>query len=214
MVKRAWVSIKLYFVALVLYLTALHTKRQPLEVRYDIGRMWALWYLRTLKAKLKLHHKNHVPLKAGVAFIMLNESSIDQEIGLCLFNQTTIHYLNKDKKFFKISKIWQKRLETIVYPHQIDKKHLEASRDILILCDSYDQIDDGVLTQLSQAHYPLVLLSINNSNRVLDDQPLKRSVVDVSFHIPIVYEEYEGLSIKQIKLMLLERKEGNIYEYD
>jgi DNA polymerase II large subunit len=173
-----------------------------------------MWYLRILKVKIKIHHKNHVPLKSGVAFIILNESSVDQEIALSLFKHPTRHYLTQARKLFKISKAWQKRLESTINPAPLALQHFENSEDFVIFCDSYDGINDHLMAQLIRYQYPMVLLSVDNARRVVDDQPLPRVVVDVYFHIPIVYEEYEGLSIKQIKLMLLERKEGNIYEYD
>lgn len=212
--KKLMVVIKSGFFALPMYLSSLHGKNQDYAIIYDTARLWSLMYLKFIHVKLKIHHKNYIPLKDGVLFVVINQSSIDQEICLSTFTTPSRFYLSREKRLFSISKAWQKSLGSVIAPGVFDEKIFRDNQNIIAFVDQYDKINDTLIELVMKYNYPIVLLDIENAHRALDEQVMKRLVVDVTFNIPLVSEEYNGLSIKQLKHAMIERKEGNVYEHD
>jgi len=214
MFKKLVVTIKSAFFALPMYFSSLHVKNHEFSVIYETARLWSLMFLKFLNVKVKVHHKNYIPLKDGVLFVAFNQSSIDQEIALSTFSTPSVFYLPSEKRLFNLSKAWQKRLKSVVSPKILDEKIFKENKNIIAFVDHYDKINDTLMEHVMKYNYPIVLLDIKNAHRALDEKPLKRLIVDVTINIPIVSEEYNGLSVKQLKHTMIERKEGNVYEHD
>lgn len=214
MFKRAIVTFKSAFFALPMYFSSLHVKKHEFAIIYDTARLWALMFLKFAQVKVKVHHKNYIPLKEGVLFVCLSQSSIDQEIILSAISSPSVSYLNNEKRLFLVSNAWQKRLKSVVSPKLLDEKIFKDNQNVVVFVDHYDKINESLIKHAMEYGYPIVLLDIENAHRALDEKPLKRVVVDVLFNIPIVSEEYNGLSLKQLKHLMIERKEGNVYEHD
>ena len=214
MFKKMMVSIKCFFFAIPMFFSSLHAKKQPYEVVYETARLWTLMFLKFAKVKIKIHHKNYVPLKDGVLFVVLSKSSIDQEICLSSFAAPATFVLSEDKRLFLISKSWQNTLKSVVTPKIIDERHFKNNHNVVAIIDQYDKLNDTLLEYVMKYDYPIVLVDIENAQHALDEKVQKRVIVNVNFNIPIVSEEYDGLSIKQCKHALIERKEGNVYEHD
>ncbi len=212
--KRVIVFLKTCLYALPLFLSSLHAKSQPFAIKYDSARLWTLIFLKVTKVKIKIHHKNHLPLKEGVLFVVINNSSIDQEICMSVFTSPFVSILTSSQRLYMISKSWQKTVETIVLPKMLDEKYFKESLNVACFVERYDLISDQLLDLVIKHRYPIMLIDIDQAHRVIDEQPLWRSVVDVSMNIPIVAEEYSDLSLTQLKHLILERKEGTIYEHD
>jgi hypothetical protein len=214
MFKKALVTLKSGFFALPMYFSSLHVKKHGFAIVYETARLWALMFLKFAQVKVKVHHKNYIPLKEGVLFVCLSQSSIDQEIILSAISSPSVFYLNKEKRLFLVSNAWQKRLKSVNYPKLLDEKIFKDNQNIVVFVDHYDKINESLINHVIKYDYPIVLLDIVNAHRALDEKPLKRVVVDVMFNIPIVSEEYSGLSLNQLKHLMIERKEGNMYEHD
>lgn len=212
--KKIIVWVKTLFLALPMFFSSLHARKQPFSIVYETARLWTLMFLKNAKVKIRLHHKNHLPLKEGIYFVVINGSSIDQEVILSSMGIPFVAILSHEKRLFLISKSWQNKLKTMVNPTQIDKSWYENNRNIINFTDTLDTVNETGLSLAMEYNYPIVLIDINNAERALDTQVLPRVVVDVNFHIPIVQEEYKEYSLTELKLMMHKRKEGNMYEHD
>ena len=155
-----------------------------------------------------------MPLKEGVLFVVINGSSIDQEVILSTMSTPFVSVLSKEKRLFLFSKAWQKTLKTLVNPREIDPTLFENGHNIINFIDTIDTVNDACLTGAMNHGYPIVFIDIMNANQALDSQVLPRVVVDVKFNIPIVQEEYKGSSLTELKQMMHIRKEGTVYEHD
>jgi 1-acyl-sn-glycerol-3-phosphate acyltransferase len=212
--KRIVVFLKTTLYALPLLLSSAHVRKLPFAIKYESARLWTMIFLKACRVKIKIHHKNHLPLKEGVFFVVLNSSSVDQEVCISVFNSPFVSVLSKPKRLFMISKTWQKRIETVVVPTILSEKYFDASQNVMCFVDRYDLISDNLLKLVVKHKYPIILIDIDNAHRIIDENPHWRTIVDVSINIPIVAEEYTDLSLTQLKHTLIQRKEGTIYEHD
>ena len=212
--KRIVVFLKMTLYALPLLLSSAHARKLSFEIKYESARLWTMIFLKACKVKIKIHHKNHVPLKEGVFFVVLNGSSVDQEVCFSVFNSPFVSVLSKPKRLFMISRTWQKRMETVVLPTILNEKYFINSQNVMCFTDRYDLISDNLLKLVIEHKYPIILVDIDNAHRIIDDKPQWRTIVDVAINIPIVAEEYADLSLTQLKHLLIQRKEGTIYEHD
>ena len=212
--KKLIVWMKSLFFALPMALSSFHSKKQEFSIVYDTARLWTLMFLKNVKVKIKIHHKNYMPLKEGVLFVVINGSSIDQEVIISSMTTPFISVLTKEKRLFLLSKAWQKRLKTLVKPTSMDSTYFEEGQNFVNFADSIEMVNDACLTHAMNYDYPIVLIDVMNANRALDTQVLPSVVVDVKFNIPIVSEEYKESSLTQLKHVMHIRKEGNVYEHD
>lgn len=212
--KKIIVWIKASFVALPMALSSFHSRNQNFSIVYDTARLWTFMFLKSVKVKIRIHNKNYMPLKEGVLFVVMNGSSIDQEVILSSMTTPFVSVLSREKRLFLISKAWQKRLQTLVNPTQMDESWFEAGRNIVNFANTIETVNDACLTMAMKYDYPVVLIDIINAEKALDTSVLPRVVVDVKFHIPIVQEEYKESSLAQLKHVMHIRKEGNLYEHD
>lgn len=212
--KKALVSLKMSFLALPMFLSSFHSRKQPFAIVYDTARLWTLMFLKNAKVKIRIHNKNYMPLKEGVLFVVLANSSIDQEIILSSMVNPFISVLYKNKRLFLVSASWQKRLQTKVNPHHMDSDIFQANTNVVVFSESIELVNQATLQKAMDYGYPIVLIDIQRANQAFDHQIQPKVIADVSFNIPIVLEEYSDCSLSELKHIMHIRNEGNVYEHD
>lgn len=207
-----WIRLALYLPAV--WLSAIQSRKQDFEVRFQILRHWAKLVVKKANVRLSVEGIEQVPTNETLYYVCNHQGSLDPFILVATVPTSTTAVSKVENRKIPIIGTWMRNVDVIFLDRENMRSALQmvketaatlkSGRNVVIFpegtrskCEKMGEFKSGSIKPAFLSQATIIPCTLINTFTI-DVKEIKDNRAKVIFGAPIRYDEYKDLSTVEL----------------